>query len=112
MTIKKKIKLVQEKVEKDYNELLKPFYEREKEQLINDAYELAHYNEIAYFFENIEEDSIDWSETILDNIIDCKKNIVGEIWDSWRNYNHPERYNFFTWEDLSEIISWEFSRIR
>lgn len=77
---------------------------------LNRAYEYAHYNEILDYFQNQEIDDFneDWRDIIPDNA----ENIISGIWNSWLNYNHPEYYNFFTYEGLCDIMRDYFTHIQ
>ena len=78
--------------------------ENEHVYFLNHAYEYAHYNEILDFFENMDDHEFDeyWKE-IVDG---CKHTdtILRGIYEMWLDYSHPERYNFFCYEDLTGII--------
>ena len=95
--------------EKDYNTLIESI--KTVEQAINNAYKIAHYNEI-YEFINTLFDSIYFIEKLEKHIallLKTNLNIIEIVWDSWLSYNHPERYNFFDWDDLFDIVkyAWE-----
>jgi len=106
-----KIKELQAKIRSDYEELIAPFLKLKPKEIINHAYELAHYNEIADLFENLDVDSDWFDDTVIDNLINYQGNILIRIYRSWMNYAHPENYNFFTFEGLIDIIRYEFRRI-
>ena len=102
----------QEKVFTDYKDALLPFVNVKKRtsihdaisNVINNAYEIAHYNEIFDFFSNLDSDE-DWiDEDDLELIVNYQGNVVRRIWNIWLDYNHPENYNFFAFESFLDII--------
>ena len=103
-----KIKELQIKSKSDYKELIAPFLELEPRIIIMHAYELAHYNEIADLFDNLDEDNDWFSDIVIEGLINYQGNILVRIYRSWLNYTHPERYNFFCFEDLIDIVRYEF----
>lgn len=104
------------KIENDYNDIQKEYQAKTKRQIIQDAYRLAHYNEVADFFDYIEvddyEDETDlpFSITAFENIAKFTGNAIKQIVDSFMDYSHPERYNFFEYECLLDIIEYAFTR--
>ena len=78
--------------------------ENEHVYFVNHAYEIAHYNEIQAYFEDMEETDFnnDWKE--LFDGLDPDIEIMKSIYRSWLDYSHPEYYNFFTYEGLIDII--------
>lgn len=93
------------KLMKEYEELVAKG-KQDYHFFLDNAYEYAHYNEIISVFEYMEEE--DWEENWKDLIGECEENVLTGIWEDWLNYNHPERYNFFCWEDLFDIIKYYF----
>jgi len=101
----KQIKKLKAKIKKDYEELIKlDLEELSKMELINKAYELAHYNEVEDLFAYYEEDCEWFDKDEIKAIINYDENFIKKVWDTWLDYNRPERYNFFMIEDLIEII--------
>ena len=104
-------KALLERNEKDYNTLIESI--KTVEQAINNAYKIAHYNEIYEFIDTLFDDSdIDTAKKLEKHItllLKTNLNIIEIVWDSWLSYSHPERYNFFDWDDLFDIIkyAWE-----
>lgn len=102
-------KALLERNEKDYNTLIESI--KTVEQAVNNAYKIAHYNEICDFiselFDNI--DFIERLEKHITLLLKTNLNIIEIVWDSWLDYSHPERYDFFDWDDLVDIIkyAWE-----
>lgn len=98
------------KIEHDYNEIYSEMLEKSKGELINSAYELAHYNEIVNICDCLSDNEEDgWSpfnKEEYQEMADRKDNILKVVWESWLNYSHPERYNFFEYESLIDIISY------
>ena len=96
------------RVQKDYNELINKFKKLGISSVVNSAYEIACYNEIA---DLCDDEDIDYSmldERTIDLMISFEGNTVQKIWVNWLNYRHPERYNFFVREDLIGIIDYAF----
>lgn len=104
----KKLDKVRDRIIKDYQSLVEEYLEEEKTDIINDAYRLAHYNEIADFFDNIDYEYPPFREIIFDKILKYEGNIIVRVFESWLDYSHPERFNFFYYEDLAEIIEYAF----
>lgn len=95
------------RVSKDYEELMATFKMGGVEKCINNAYEIAHINEVYDLMETIE----NWEESDspfeiedIEIILMNEDNLLTMVFNSWLNYNHPERYNFFTYEDLIDIV--------
>lgn len=103
-----KLEQFKKRVEKDYNELINKFKGLEKSTIINSAYEIACYNEIADLCDDEDTDYLMLDERTIDLMISFEGNTIQKIWVSWLNYRHPERYNFFTREDLIGIINYAF----
>lgn len=106
-----KIKLSVDKIEKDYENAIsnllatKRENETERDFLIRNAYMVAHYNEIDSFFCDVDyDDFFDEEEELLEKIINSNKNTIEHIYQNWLDYCHPERYNFFCYECLWDII--------
>ena len=95
------LKQFNEKLANEYNELVAKGNE-DYRFFLNNAYEYAHYNEIVDFFEYLDEE--EYNENWRDLIGECTENVLTGVWNSWLNYNHPERFNFFCYEDLIDII--------
>lgn len=96
-----------ERINREYEELIATFKIGGVEDCINNAYQIAHINEM-YDIMNIVED---WSEdespfTVKDieAILKNEDNLFSMVWNSWLGYNHPESFNFFNYEDLIDII--------
>ena len=104
------LKELQEKIHKDYEELVNRGNEDYK-YFLQHAYAFAHYNEIDDFFDNLNGDEWEDNWTEIVGVIKEEVNIVEGIYDSWLNYNHPEYYNFFTYEDLIDIMKYYFKHI-
>ena len=105
---KEKLEKVQNKISKDWMKLIGTYAEATKEDIINDAYRIAHYNEVVDFFDCIDEEYPPFDEEIFDHILAYKENVILKIWKDWLDYSHPERYNFFNYESLCDIIMWSF----
>ena len=103
-----KIEELQARIRLDYKEVRLPFLKLEPRDIIMHAYELAHYNEIADMFENLEEDNDWFDDIVIGNIINYQGNVFVKIYQSWLDYRHPEYYNFFAIEDLIDIVKSEF----
>ena len=101
------VRKVKERVAKEYEEYAKNIVAYGKTDIMNKAYEIAHYNEICDFFDGIDE-CLPFDIKIFQNMLVYEGGILDKIWYGWLNYNHPERYNFFCYEDLCDIICWEF----
>lgn len=104
------LKELQEKIRRDYEELVNKG-NKDYQYFLQHAYAFAHYNEIDDFFDNLEEEN--WKEDWKEVIGEIKEgvNIIEGIYNSWLNYNHPEYYNFFTYEDLIDIMKYYFKYI-
>lgn len=111
MTNKMTLKELKKHLEKEYDSLVQEGMdwsvehdENESVYFITHAYEFAHYNEIKNFFEEMEEEDFenDWKETVSE----CKRTdrIIQGIYRYWLDFAHPERFNFFCYEDLIDII--------
>ena len=105
-----KIKELQARAALDYKELISPFLKLEPKEIINHAYELAHYNEIDDLFEKLGVDNDWFDDVVIDNLINYQGNIFVRIYRSWMHYTHSENYNFFTLEDLIDIVSYAFKK--
>ena len=101
---------LQAKIALEYEELIKvglewsvEHDENEHVYFVDKAYEFAHYNEIKYFFDNMDEEDYleNWQE-----LVEGKEgeDILQGIYNYWLDFSHPERYNFFCYEDLIPII--------
>ena len=106
MNIEEKYEKVLDKLEEDYSSIVRDLLTKDKIDIINNAYAIAHYNEIVDVFDGLDEYSCLWDEELFDKILNTKENILIKVWDSWLNYSHPERYNFFCYEDLIDIIEY------
>lgn len=78
--------------------------ENEHVYFLNHAYEYAHYNEILAYFEDMEED--DWDENWRELVNKCihTDRVLRGVYEFWLDFSHPERFNFFCYEDLISII--------
>ena len=101
------LKELNKKLEKDYEELVERG-NKDYKFFLDNAYAYAHYNEILYYFADMEEEDYKerWEELI--SKCDLSGNILESIYDQWLDYNHPEYYNFFCYEGLVEIIEYFF----
>lgn len=114
MTKKELIKKLAKKNERDYIEIDTEFKKLKKVEIMLKAYELAHYNEITDFIDSVcdhnddDEDDYLLDKEVIEEIVNYEGNFIKRVWKDWLDYNHPERYNFFCWEDLAEIISHTF----
>ena len=104
----KKLDKVRDRIAKDYKPLVEEYLKQDKLDIIHDAYRLAHYNEVADFFDNVDYEDPPFSEITFDKILKYKGNVIVRVWESWLDYSHPERFNFFCYEDLTEIIEYAF----
>lgn len=102
MSVEKYEKLC-EKIVDDWNRFVQP-WNMDKEDAIRDAYRIAHANEIEDIFCNVDIDEPPFDDEEVDKMLNCNENIIQKVWDSWMSYSHPERYNFFAYEDLLDII--------
>jgi len=101
-----KLKQVYEKLDKDYQSVIKEYLNKDKVAIINDAYRIAHYNEIADYFDCVDAEYPPFDDDVFDSILNRKDNIFEIVFQSWMSYSHPERYNFFSYEDLGGIIEY------
>ena len=101
------LKQLNEKLQKDFEELEKEG-NGDYHYFINHAYRFAHYNEIQDFFADMEEENYEehWKDLVSE--CDLSGNTLDRIYTQWLNYNHPEYYNFFTYEGLVEILEYFF----
>jgi hypothetical protein len=107
MTFNEKVIALKEKTTNQYNDWLEnQIKQNTPQQLIENSYYLAHYNEVWNFIDSIDEDEDDccFDEEEIDKMISYDGDIMEKVWKTWLRYNHPERYNFFTYEDLVDII--------
>lgn len=103
-----KLKQFKDKIKKDYDELVALGNEN-WQYFLDNAYRFAHYNEIYDFVDNLDDDAWEddgWAKTI--GTIKGEVNIVEGIFKSWLNYNHPEYYNFFSYDDFYDIVKYYF----
>ena len=105
------LKQLQEKIQKDYEELVKEGEPYGWSYFLRHAYRYAHYNEVLDFFDNLEEEDFneDWKDLIGE--IKEEVNIIEGIYNSWLNYNHPEYYNFFEYGSFVDIVRYYFKKI-
>lgn len=97
------------RINKEYEELMATFKMGGVEECINNAYQIAHLNEVYDLISTIE----DWEEEEspfdtedIEIILMNEDNLLTMVFNSWLNYNHPERYNFFQFEDLLDIVKY------
>jgi len=104
-------------IEQEYEKLIKKGLdwsvehdENEHVYFVNNAYEYAHYNEIQAYFDNMDDEEYneDWKELIDE--CKCTDKILEGVYNDWLDYSHPERYNFFCYEDLKGIIKYWLER--
>lgn len=106
----KSIERLIKRIEKDYTEVANEFNELEKKQIMDRAYELAHYNEITDLIcESVDVNDPPFSVGACKKALKHKGNLLKMVYNSWLNYNHPERYNFFAYEDLIDICDYAFN---
>lgn len=96
----------QERLHQEYDGLV-ALGNKNYEFFLNKAYEYAHYNEIMDYFENMDEE--DWKNDWQKLVGKRKENVLSGIWNCWLCYNHPEYYNFFTYEGLCDIMKYYFT---
>ena len=107
----RKLEKVQDRMAKDYKELVEQYLKNNtKQEIIDDAYRIAHYNEVVDFFDNIDYVHPPFGDYVFDHILKSKDNVILRVWNNWLNYSHSEYYNFFNYESLSEIIEWTFRK--
>ena len=99
-----KLERLQEKIEKNYKEFCEKMLKKDKIDIINYAYMIACYNEVADCVDCFDYEYPPFDEFIFDNMLAFEGNIIDKIWRNWMDYGHPERYNFFNYEDLVDII--------
>lgn len=100
-----KFKELQNRIQSDYEEYVKELIKNNPTDIINRAYEIAHYNEIVDVVCDVcDENDCPFDEEVIDKALECKRNLLDIIYESWQGYNHPERYNFFCYEGIVEII--------
>lgn len=100
-----KVKAFFEKIEKE----IKAFEEHVKAQGIdyvyNQSYYIALMQQLEYIFLDYMRDNPEDWEDVIENLSSIKTdNLCEAILDDFKQYNHPERYNFFEVEDTLEII--------
>lgn len=111
MTFNEKVIALKEKIDTQYNDWVESrIKQHTPKQLIDNAYYYAHYNEVYDFIDSIDEDEEDccFDEKTIDKMLSCDEDIMNRVFNTWICYNHPERYNFFTYEDLVDIIRYAF----
>ena len=101
----KLLEKVKERVHQDYKLLIEEELKKDKQNIINGAYRIAHYNEIDDFFDNLYDEDETFDKEEYQKILNYKGNFVDKVWNDWLNYNHSEYYNFFAYEGLIDIIS-------
>ena len=108
MTKEEIINKVIDKVHNEYLDYFDELKKLDKEEIINKAYEIAHYNEVDDFFCNIDTEYPPFDIFIFENMLKYDGRIIEKVWEGWLDYSHPERFNFFCYEDLTDIVLWEF----
>lgn len=91
----------------DYKEILDEEMSKDKMDIIEDAYELAHYNEIVNML-CYEESASMVDLATLKKIISFKGNALKSIYTYWIRKVDSEYINFFLPYDLKEIIEGTF----
>ena len=104
------IEQLKEKVEKDYQEIVEQLSNLDAKTLINLSYAIAVRQNFYDFIINYINDSqeycedIDFSDECMNKIINYKGNIIVFFYDSFMNFNHPERVDFWYGTDMVQII--------
>jgi hypothetical protein len=99
------------RVEEDYTQLIDNERAQGIQHVIDNAYAIAHYNEVydfcvdCYLGCNYEDEALEFAtDEAVNELLKRDENLVKRVYEDWLNYNHPERYNFFCYEDLTDII--------
>lgn len=95
---------LQERFFNDYQDITKSLLAKEKSALIDEAYKIAHYNEIVDIVDCFDEEYPPFYKDEIKKILKTKENLILKIFRKWMNYRHHERYNFFVYEDLIDIM--------
>ena len=105
------LKQFNKKLEKDFESLENEGH-KDYHYFITHAYRFAHYNEIQDFFYQMDEEEYDevWKDKVSKS--DLSGNTLERIYNQWLNYNHPEYYNFFCYEGLTDILEYFFQTHR
>lgn len=97
-----------DKISKDYWAIIDLELEKDKRDIIANAYELSHYAELYDLLSCIYPKDFKDNIELWTKIYNCEENVYKKIYDDWLDYEHPERYNFFCYEDLIEIVQYTF----
>lgn len=104
MTKKEKIGLLQAKIQKDYDEIIKRYAPNGKAPL-DKVYYLAHVEEIKWDLLNTDIEHYDFLSTLaINKIIKSQNNVVNYIFEYWQNCCNFRTCNFFNYEDTLKII--------
>lgn len=111
-----KFKKLQERIAKDYEKFCEALEnerfnsgENATSFFMNRAYEIAHKNEITdVICDCCDPEYPPFEDDVCDNALKCEDNLLEVIYNSWMGYNHPERYNFFCYEDLIDVCKYTF----
>lgn len=111
LTLQEKISIIVERVNEQYFARKSKYLEMTKEQIYFNAYKIAHISEIEDIIFDMEgEDGEDcrFDEETIEKMFAFEGDIAERVFKVWINYNHPERFNFFAFEDLIDIIASAF----
>ena len=100
-----KVKAFFEKITKEIETFEKHMKSQGVDYVYNQSYHIALMQQLEYvFLEYMQDNQEDWEDVIksLSNI--KTDNLCEAILDDFKQYNHPERFNFFEVEDTLEII--------
>lgn len=111
--MRREIENLKEKISNDYQVYSYSWLMSNKECIYNNAYTIAtaqnFYDAICDYIKNYEEDdscNFALSEFATNKLLNCEGNLIQKLLDSWQNFRHPERYDFwYEWyEGLVNII--------
>ena len=90
-----------QKVQKDVEQIEKRYLEQGAEVVLLNAYKLTFVNEFSNICEILGEDDYDLDYELLATY---KGNVAEALFEEWLGYNHPEYYNFCTFEGMYDIV--------
>lgn len=100
-----------ERIKKDYTKALREKIsderlkgEKEVECAIRNAYPIAFFNEVRWFFEDLDYEDFDQDELLEKVLNNPHKNFVIFAWDFWLDFRNPELYNIFSYNIMWDIL--------
>lgn len=105
MTLKEKIIALKEKVRRQHQLWESKMLSKDKKEILNNSYYIAHYNEVLYTIEDLDEDDdMVFCEELIDEMLNHDGDIMQEVYDFWKDYRNGEEYNFFEYSTIVDVI--------